>query len=391
MRSETRPLLVFHDIPETAGAPFRTALFNLFGEANCAHLREIDLRSGEDVRSAITRGERPRMVCGHIPMRYVPEDSRDAAATFVRDPIDRVLSLYRFMRDRPLAVRAHLGLGETFTLREFLDCRHSEVTAQVDDGMCRFLAREHSYWPIDYAAGAPRKPDAMTLYSAQDALGGMIVGVCERMRESLALLSAAFGLGAPLSVVDENPERVRREEAAGDELAEIAARNANDIALYRHALARFEHEVRFGPRHVSALITPETLSPGREYRIDCLPGRDGFNPFEEQPQVSWLSHRATARLHFLVGAEPVHGLSMRIYAGQDDYPVESAAFLLNGAAPPLAWRPDGDHWGTVFLGPFQTVHGLNTLEICTPAPDGAATPAFDPRPLAFGVSSIRAN
>lgn len=164
MRPEMRPLLVFHHLPKTAGTPFRTALFNLFGEANCTHLREIDFLTGANVRSAITRGPQPRMVCGHIPTRYVAEASRDAAVTFVRDPIERVLSLCRFLRYRPLGVRAHVGLGESFTLREFLDCRHADVTSLVDDGMCRFL-----------------------------------VGVCERMAESLQLISAAFGLSAPLS------------------------------------------------------------------------------------------------------------------------------------------------------------------------------------------------
>lgn len=163
--------------------------------------------------------------------------------------------------------------------------------------------------------------------------------------------------------MDENRSRPRREEPASDEIAEIVARNVHDIALYRHALARFEHELRFGPRQACALVAPETLSPGQDYRIDRLPGRDGFNAFDEQPQVSWLSQRTMARLHFLVGAEPVQGLSLRIYAGPHDYPVDSAAFLLNGAAPPLAWRPDGDHWGTVFLGPFETAPSLNTLEI----------------------------
>ena len=232
----------------------------------------------------------------------------------------------------------------------------------------------------------------MTLYSAQDALAGMIVGVCERMSESLVLLTTAFGLAAPLGVADENRSRPRREEPGGDEVAEIAARNAHDIALYRHALARFEHELRFGPRQTCALVTPETLAPGRDYRIDQLPGRAGFNAFEERPRVSWLSQRTTAKLHFLVGDEPVQGISLRIYAGPHDYPVDSAAFLLNGEAPPLAWRPGGDHWGTVFLGPFEAAPGLNTLEICTAARDSAATaPALDPRSLTFGVSSIRVN
>ena len=140
------------------------------------------------------------------------------------------------------------------------------------------------------------------------------------------------------------------------------------------------------------MIAHETLSPGQEYRIDRLPGRDGFNAFEERPQLSWLSRRTTARLYFRVGAEPVRGLSLRVYAGPHDYPVDTASFMLNGVAPPLAWRPGGDRWGTVFLGPFETAPGINTLEICTAVRDCAVTPpASDPRSLTFGVSSIRVN
>jgi hypothetical protein len=162
-----------------------------------------------------------------------------------------------------------------------------------------------------------------------------------------------------------------------------------DTALYRDALARFEHRRRFPKERKQPIAPPATLRPG-EYRIDQLPARAGFNAFEPAPRLSWLSKGARARLHFLVGDEPVSGFSIRIYTGAHDYPVQNASFLVNGASPPLDWRAGGDNWGTAFVGPFKPSHGLNTLEIHTAERDTTASaPALDPRSLTFGVSTIQ--
>ncbi|WP_395646253.1 sulfotransferase family 2 domain-containing protein [Terricaulis sp.] len=388
------PVLVFHHIPKTAGTAVRTALYNMFGEANCEQIREVNFLSLEPVRRATAHGEQPRLVSGHIPVRYVGEDWDVHTVTFLRDPVERVMSLYRFMRGQAPETYAHTGLRANFTLREFLDCGHPEVTSQIDNGMCRFLAREHSAWPIDAPDNPDFRPDLKTLFSAAEALNVMAVGICERMDESLALLSRRWGLPFELGTQAENVSPALAEEAVADEVAEISQRNALDAAIYKIGMQRFEEQLRVPRRKTPALVPAPVFAPGREYRIDVLPARDGFHAFEHRGGISWISAGTSARIRFRCGEEQVSGFSIRIYTGTHGYPVEAAAFLVNGAKPPFAWHADANDpaWGTMFLGPFTPQSGLNVLEIQAPAYAQAARTedSLDPRTLAFGVAALRA-
>lgn len=386
---EHQPVIVFHHIPKTAGTAVRTAFYNLFGEANCLQIRQIDFTSTEPMRAAVTCNDKPRLVSGHIPLRYVEQAWDVQAVTFLRDPVDRVLSLYRFIRSHPARHYAHTGLSEDFTLREFLDCRHPEITSQIDNGMCRFLAREHSCWPIDAPDAFGFRPSLATLYSATEALNGLTIGICERMGESLALMSRKWGMPYELSVQAENVSPQLGEEQVADELAEIAARNAFDIALYRIGLTRFAEQLQIVRRVGRPLVPAPVFKPGNEYRIDTLPARDGFYAFEEEALISYLPAGGIARIRFHEGERAVEGLSLRVYVGDRGFPVGHTSFLLNGAQVALDWRVEADGaWGTVFLGPFNCAPDMNVLEIHPPK-DAGTKPSLDPRSLAFGISTLR--
>jgi hypothetical protein len=382
-------VLVFHHIPKTAGTSFRTALYNVFGDDQCVQIKELDYLSTDQIRDALGQ-KGARLLCGHIPVRYVEQGWRTSAVTFVRDPIERVLSLYRFELAQPIELRAHLSLGETFTLREFLDCRDSDVTSQVDNGMCRFLARTHSGQAID-GTHLDFKASALTLYAAIESLSEMAVGVSERMEDSLRYLTALWALPSPLTAPAENRSHRWYIDALPDEIAEIAARNALDIALYRRAGARLDHALRVPPAPIGPLVEPAVLMPRRDYSLGALPARDGFNIVEREDNFSWLSKGAHGLLHFALGNPSIRSLALRIYAGPHAYPVGSVTFEINGAPVPVDWRVGADHWGTAFLGPFTPRSGTNRLAIRLPAEDpAAAPPSRDPRELTFAIASLRA-
>jgi len=383
-------VLVFHHIPKTAGTSFRTALYNLFGDERCVQIKHLDFLSTKQIEAALSASD-VRLLCGHVPVRYVPPEWRRLAVTFVRDPIERVLSLYRFVLEQPLEVRAHIDLGETFTLREFLDCQHSDIASQIDNGMCRFLAREHSGQPID-GTHIGFRATTLTLYAAIESLNDMAVGVCERMQDSLNYLTALWKLPTPLTTLAENASRRTLIDAFPDEIAEIAERNALDTALYRRALAKLERSLQMPPEPIGPIVKPVTISPGGEYDMQALSARSGFNTVELPARLCWLSKGATARIHFEVSEAAIQGLSLRIYAGLHDYPVANAAFAINGARPAFAWRSGDEHWGTAFIGPFSPLVGVNVLEIRLPDNDPAATPrSLDPRQLTFAISTLQAH
>jgi hypothetical protein len=383
-----KPTLVFHHIPKTAGTAFRTALFNVFGEDSCLHLREVDLFSEDALKAATPR---TRLVCGHIPVRYVGRDRRDRAVTFLRDPIDRVLSLFRFILAQSAEDRSQLGLGETFTLREFLSCSHSDVVSQVDNGMCRFLARRASFWPVDQSSGAFPAPNVETMYSALEELEHISVGICERMQDSLALLSQEWGLPFQIVAPIENQSPAIRDEVAAEDIAEIAARNSLDVALYKIVATRFDRALRSPLIRESSIVAPAELVTGREYAVCELPARCGFEAYEPKPRVSWVLQNAEATVCFAAGQPGTNTLSLRVYAGRAGYDPSSAQFLMNGSVVRYGWHEDRDGWGTAVVGPCDVRQGLNTFVIETTRANtpSVLAPGKDKRALAFAIASVR--
>lgn len=390
--SQSYPL-VFHHIPKTAGTSVRTALLNLFGEANCELLFDLDLTTTAQVERALEpRLGAPRLVCGHIPTRYVPKDYAGAAVTFLREPIARMLSLYRFTHAQAPAFHREVGLPDDFSFRDFLDCKHPSIAGQIDSGMCFALARDSNQWPVDSdARGHPgiKPPTVATLTSALEALETMDFGICERMADSLSLLSTTWGLPSPLRVFAENRSPDVEIKLAPDELAEVVSRNAMDIALYRIGCERFEERLRSAQHGARNVFTPMKLSTGRLYRVDELPGREGFHVFQKREKFAWLSVDTPARLHFTADEGAVAGLALRIYAGAHRYPVDRAKFLVNGEQPPFAWHADGD-WGTAFIGPFKSKQGLNRLEIRPCLRTEGASAYGDANTMSFAIAALEA-
>lgn len=378
--------LVFHHIPKTAGTSVRTALMNLFGESGCAHIQNVDLTSTRQMQRVL-RGSDPPLVCGHIPVRYVHPDWRGGALTFLREPVARVLSLYRFMSGQDPAIYAETGLRPGFSLGEFLACRDPGLVAQIDNGMCRFLARGDASWPIDCAAPEAVTPDDLTLRSALETLDETCVCICERMDESLSRLGRAWGAPFPIQAFQENAARAVVAVTA-EEVAQIRERNALDQILYERALRAFDEGTFNAPKMCRPAA--QVWRAGEHYAVNQIPMRGGFHAFEEEPGIAWLEARKSAFIAFDLGERQELGLELRFYRGKHDFPVERSQFLVNGAPVPL--HVSGNGMCTAFVGPFVGNAGPNLLEMRTPRTALRATPAdLDSRPLACALATISVN
>ena len=81
-------------------------------------------------------------ISGHLPLhRLAGYLDKFLLFTILRDPLERVLSLYRFTKFYPEEYR-RLGFPDNFSLGEFLQSRHPEVYGQTHDGMTRMLSGE---------------------------------------------------------------------------------------------------------------------------------------------------------------------------------------------------------------------------------------------------------
>jgi hypothetical protein len=154
--------------------------------------------------------------------------------TVLREPVARVLSLYRFLRSGdPYEVR-RLGLRPDFTLNEFLGSSNAELYGQINNGMVRMLSGDPrlddpgdaGFWNMD------GQPDV--LRSTVANLEWIDFGLSEEMPATLALALARWAV----------PYRLR-------EYHEIIKLNTMDLALYHRARTMFSACTRVSPNGVS--------------------------------------------------------------------------------------------------------------------------------------------
>jgi len=245
-----QPLVLFLHIPKTGG----TTLENMLcaespGRVLCYEpgfcLREPGLQSEMDAIAARATGE-IRAVSGHFSYGLHHGVSRPCRyLTLLRDPVDRVISLYahffRWGDDRHGVRRRRLTLAEFVT---GTDC------PDVENGQTRRLA------------GQVPGDEMLDVALSRLHDGTVLAGLTDRHRASLVLFSRRLGwtadIPAPALV---NAQRPARETLPPAVVAQIAERNALDYELLAHARSLFTQQV-------SAPATPGTarLSPRSSHR-----------------------------------------------------------------------------------------------------------------------------
>ena len=208
-----RPVLFLH-IPRAAGSSFALTLRNVFGDNRVRQVDYVDERT-QQVIDDLVRDELGGMSCltGYLPMHLFDASlERFDPFTVLRDPVARVLSLYRFVKQGGLSERERLKLPEEFSLAEFLGSRQPELYGQINNGMVRMLCGDvtltdtdfQEYWEI---ASAPN-----ALASALANLRRMEFGLSEEIGRTLALMQVRWSIPYPLMEIREN---VTKPDTAG--------------------------------------------------------------------------------------------------------------------------------------------------------------------------------
>jgi hypothetical protein len=227
--------LIYLHVPKTAGTTM-TSILRLRLKYLPSERLSFETLGGapsdiEDI--PFERRARARLVYGHVHYgihQWIPRPSR--YFTILRDPVRRVVSLYRYvLRDPNHPVNGALresGMG----LKEFVASGLDRT--QTENGQVRQLA-----------AVVDRDPVDGDLDVAISNLGDCeVVGLTERFDESVILMKRSFGWMIPYfqrRMVA--PGAPSRDEPSGDAIEIIRDKNRLDLELYAEAERLFREQV----------------------------------------------------------------------------------------------------------------------------------------------------
>lgn len=257
--SQTSPLIFVH-IPKCGGMSLFSGLAETFGPQIADLYNESDRTRG---KARLKLEDQTKSVyCGHFSFGVHEWMNRKTSyVSFVRDPIDRMVSLYQFClptfkgkfsryRTTPLAeIRRHLELPDFFM--DFPACIQGDYSpeaffnspsAELDNGMVRRFS------------GKGLSPEPCTEADYERAIQNIekffsFVGITERYEESIARLGELYGLKNLREKkvnVTKPQDVVERKTVFSDELMEkIKSMNMYDIRLYDWVCQTFDRKDGF--------------------------------------------------------------------------------------------------------------------------------------------------
>jgi hypothetical protein len=160
--------------------------------------------------------------------------------TVLRNPVDRVLSAYYFMRGYKLHPLYWKLRRNKWSLEEYV-----ERTTR-DNVQCKIIANAAYHEPCTQEI-MERALQHLDRYFS-------VVGLSERFEESLALMKLRFGWQLKsYSAFNVTRSRPKRQDLPQASLDLIAERNRFDVALYKHATKLFKEAVKKQEAEVSRI------------------------------------------------------------------------------------------------------------------------------------------
>jgi len=227
------PKLFFVHIPKAAGTSLHRILRKNYPRGSLHTVVDAGVSMAVLQRLSPDRKRRIRVVKGHMPFgQHVHFEEPHLYVTVVRDPVDRIVSLYHHAR----RTGPRHYLHEAASRMSLAELVRADVTQETRDHQTRFVAGEED----------PNCPLGQeTLARAIDNLERRfaVVGVTDRFDETLVLFRRRLGWRTiahlPLNVGDAG----QRAALDPDAVEAIRERNALDLELYAAAKRLFEEAI----------------------------------------------------------------------------------------------------------------------------------------------------
>jgi hypothetical protein len=233
--SETNETLLFLHIPKAGGSTVYKILERQYSRAQILRLESSQIAQFKTLPAA-QRG-RYRLIEGHLYFgfhRYIPGAS--TYFTFLRRPVERVLSFYYYARSTPDHYLYSQLAHERLDLKTAIA---GELTPELRNGQIRQLAGEEWEDPQRVITRAALEQAQANLTQFR------VVGLLEEFDASLLLLRRAFGWHLPF-YVKENVTKEKPDETFLDPETRGLIEEANrlDLELYDYARDLFDEQRR---------------------------------------------------------------------------------------------------------------------------------------------------
>jgi hypothetical protein len=237
-----QPVVIFLHIPKAAGTTLNHIIKQNCG-TNDVYSIHRGIFDGEDdievfKRLSPERRAQIRLLTGHLPFglhEYLPGPA--TYFTLLREPIDRVISFYYYVRQNPQHYLHDYTLARDMSLRHYVESR---LTTANDNFQVRMLSGIFHQVPYGQCT-----PDLLDLAKHNLQNHFAVVGLSEQFDATLLLLKRAFHW-RNIFYVRQNvtPERLTLAAIPADTLELIRNDNLLDIELYRYAKELFEAQLK---------------------------------------------------------------------------------------------------------------------------------------------------
>lgn len=231
-RKRQEPVIIFLHIPKTAGTTLQTIINKQFKREYVYELDNSNAQKSMEKFQHLPDSEKQKykVILGHMWFglhRYLPRAS--TYITVLRDPVDRVVSHYYFVKRRKDHYLHDIVESQRLSLKEYIE---NGLSTELNNGQTRLLSGciDEKAYPFGKCPGA-------LLEQAKKNLDRYfsIVGIQEEFTDTLSLIRKVLGWSTPDFKENVTVNRPPKDEIPAETVAIIRHFNQLDIELYGYA------------------------------------------------------------------------------------------------------------------------------------------------------------